>query len=663
MFKGLFDRLTGKSDRKDQPASSTSAAATEPIRQGKSANTSAPKLIKVYDSFGREVQITVKDWREKVLGPNLKKHWDNPAELYNMIHSALNDELFEDVDEASQRLLAIDDIPERAYSIRAIVLMKTARWDLAEKVLREGIRKLGETGTLLTNLAKVYAERGEVAKQDATLWQAIQLDPNMENGLLWWLAIAHERGGKPAYIDALQKAAALPRSWLPQMWLAREALEQGNVAEAKALYQQVLAGGLYHSSALMMMSGDLGRNKQVPLIIELVAPVFEPGKHDIQAGFNLLQAYVELQDVAAGIALLNKLYALGISPYKQHLDYYQNAFASLQRESFTEREVDPSAVEIETIGFSGPLWMYGLREPRWLFKNKPEEAEKVMLLPLAIVGRGGDRAVEQQEDDAGRYSRAMALYLAEAVHYWTPFASVTLIPAVKAGGPVVFGNEHDCAELCERFGAEYRYLITGSLRQAAGSWQLRLELWDCKNRTCIEAITQAAPEKEPGVALLAAERVLLSKLGTAAATLPWDAFYQRPGNDAITPYLVATGQLLMLNLIAEHPEAKSRIWGERNMIEWPLNMVLHWGRAEVLKFMYLACLTRAAKYGSEILPEFKERTLRLLADAKTNGSPFAELAPLVWQVFGMHAELAAASEHAQADTHGDWLQRIQAPAP
>nr|BFE91273.1 hypothetical protein GCM10020185_18090 [Pseudomonas brassicacearum subsp. brassicacearum] len=82
-------------------------------------------------------------------------------------------------------------------------------------------------------------------------------------------------------------------------------------------YTQVLTAGTFDGSALMMISGDLGNNGQIPLIIELVEPVYDEHKHDPMAGINLLRAYQELGQAAEGEALLARLYALGFAPIKK----------------------------------------------------------------------------------------------------------------------------------------------------------------------------------------------------------------------------------------------------------------------------------------------------------------------------------------------------------
>lgn len=275
---------------------------------------------------GRELQITLSDWRDKVFLPNLQQAWDDADSLYNLILSGLNDGLAADLDAASARLVEIDAMPERSHVTRGIVQMTNGQRDLAEATLRAGIAQVGDTATLLTNLAKVHDERGAQVLADETLRRAVLADPNFENGMMWWAMIQREREGDSGYVAALHKVAALPGSYRAQFWLARHHLESGDLAAARALYAQVLAAGAFDGRTLMMMSGDLGNAGQVPLIADLIGPVYDAQKHDPMAGLNLLRAYLELGRIEEGEALLGRMQALGNPTIKQHLDGFAQAF-------------------------------------------------------------------------------------------------------------------------------------------------------------------------------------------------------------------------------------------------------------------------------------------------------------------------------------------------
>jgi tetratricopeptide (TPR) repeat protein len=156
-------------------------------------------MIVAWDANGREI-IARNDWRNNVFLPGLAQKWNNAAELYDAILSGLNDGFAADLIPAAARLVEIDDDPERSHTIQGIVLMENKRLVEAESTLQAGIAKVGATGTLLTNLAKVFSHKGDDARAEELLWQAIEADPNLDNGLLWWASIKQEREGEAGYV-------------------------------------------------------------------------------------------------------------------------------------------------------------------------------------------------------------------------------------------------------------------------------------------------------------------------------------------------------------------------------------------------------------------------------------------------------------------------------
>lgn len=656
MLKRILSALTGK---KESPASAAQTPAP-----AQPASPAKEELITAYDAYGRELKITRSEWREKIFLPALQQKWNEPGELYNQIITGLNDGFASDLLPAAARLVEIDDIPERSYTIHGIVLMKNGQLDAAEATLREGMRKAGETGTLLTNLAKVFAERGDEARSHEVLWQAVQADPNQDNGLLWWAAIQQERDGEAGYLQALRTAATLPRSWRAQLWLARHHLEHGEVDQARALYAEVLAGGQYDGSTLMMISGDLGNNGQVPLILELVGPAFDEKKHDPMAGLNLLRACQHLGRVDEGEALLGRMYALGFVPIKQHLDQFAQAFQEMRKQAAQGKPIDPDALKVTTLAITQPIWHYGLRNADWLFAQKPEGAPEVGFFALSKMPDGSERAESQREDDLGRYARAIPLYLAEAAHYGSDYAASTYILVVEGGGPVLTGGEADGNALFDIVPPTMKYFVTGELgcsgEGEAASWQISLSLWDCASRQRQATESGHATNAELGALVLKLEQRLLGRIGLKREQ-PLDDFYQHPTAEVLPPYLTELGQAFMLTLLANKHMPTSEMWGERAMLEWPLNMALHWPSVEVPKLMYFSGLGKALDYGSSVLPEYRERSLQLLKEAQEANSPAARLAPLVWRVFGMQDELDAHRKTLPTETvpaYHAWLERV-----
>jgi len=623
-----------------------------------------PPLVTVFDAHGREIKITLTQWREKILQPNLKQHWHNPDQLYNLIVSALGDQLAADVLDAARQLAAIDSLPERGHTLHGIVALKNNLVDEAEAALREGMRKVGETGNLQTNLAKVTWARGRHAEAEAQLWRAIETDPNLDNGFMWWLAIQKERGGDAAYSTALRQVAQLPGSWRAQLWLARQHLDAGESDQACALYREVLAGGHYDADALMMISGDLGNRGLVSLIPEIVAPAYDPIRHAVPAGLNLLRAYQALGRWQDGEALLERLYRLKLAPFKQHLDNFAQTFQQMHAAAAHDTKVDPAALEFHAISLDRPIWAYGLRNPTWLLHEKPESAECVAFFGFAKQVTGQHEAVAQREDDVGRFSRSIPLYLAEAVHYWTPRAGHNYFSIVKGGGPAVFGEEPNAEEIYDQLPERVVYFVTGKIALSADTSTLSMRLWNRRQRCCKLTISIDAKPEELGLAALDAERQLLEALGGQVAQ-PFDALYVRPTKEMIQPYLASLGQSFTLTLAANDLSPKSSLWGERTMLEWSLRMALEWPAVDQFNIMYVSGLAKAMDYRSDVLDEFKERTLQQMRAVAGKNQPSGGLIPLVRKIFrvdGAEKPLTPSSSKNETEPYRAWLKYIEEAA-
>ena len=254
----------------------------------------------------------------------LSARWDNPDELYRVIVGTLQDGLPADVADAAEHLYGIYPNHSRAVCAWANVLMGMKEIDKAEQVLNSHIKQDGEDGYVVTNLAKVHAARNENDQAEAILWHALELDPNQNIAVGWFAALANERGGKNAMVEAWKRVAALPGSWHAQLWLARTALESHNAPGALTYYRESLArvGETVPADFFQQMSGDLGIHGRFTELVELTEPYFIPELHGLQVGNNLIKANIELSRVQRARQILNQLRTQPRPDWKAHLDYW-----------------------------------------------------------------------------------------------------------------------------------------------------------------------------------------------------------------------------------------------------------------------------------------------------------------------------------------------------
>jgi tetratricopeptide (TPR) repeat protein len=642
---GLFDHLRGGPKKEAAPA----------------RDESVPQLITVYDKFGARFEVPREEWRTKVLPGNLRAAYDDADSLYQIIVMALNDGFFAELLDASERLLAIDANFERSHTVRAIVLSKSLQRKAAERVLTDYLQRHGTSGVVLTNLAKVYAEQGQTELSSATLWKAIQADPNQENGLLWWATLQKERGGEPAFWKAMTQAADLPKSWLPQLWLARRCLQDRKLTEALRYYEGVLSTAADGPEVLTMISGDLGNAGYLPEIIRLISPIFDPQRHDPRAGFNLLQAFLTLKDTVEGAKLLHRLFALERPDLKEALLQYEREFDNLKQlvpvPASTSDEPPPMAVWSVDL----PIWYYGLQDPRWLLRSASDRhGEEVVFLSMSNVTHTDLKApTAQRADDLGRLTRAIPLYLMESALFWTDLKPRAVMPFLQDVGPAVFGGEWPEESVFSAANGA-KFAVSGFLQQSDAQLTLQLTVWDCSAKRRLKEFSKRTSVENVGAAILEFEKSVLDFLSQGKwLNTPRADFYRRPQPADAASYLVNLEQSLTLTSVRNALVSKEGLWGERAMMEcllWPAAQT----PSPVARIQLLSALTTAKAFGSEIADEYRSKVLHLIENEKNRSSPFYRLSPVFLKTFGMDEEFRNRAAELSRDADSDYLQWLSA---
>lgn len=271
---------------------------------GKADFNDTEKFLKFYSPDGQEIVIAREEYRTKVLPYNLREDWSNAEALYNSIKGALLNGFYEDILESSYRLLSIDSNPERSHTMTSIVLMKNGKENEARQLLETYLEKYGQSAIILTNLAKTYKD---IEDSEEILWKALQIDPNIESCLDFWLVIQLERQGKEGYKNGLLRAMKLPNAWAPQLYLTREYLKSNNLKEALPFINHVLNTAPLESEALADISGHLGRNGYIKEVIDIILPHYNPQYASLGLLNNILFAYREANDPKNGLSFINKM--------------------------------------------------------------------------------------------------------------------------------------------------------------------------------------------------------------------------------------------------------------------------------------------------------------------------------------------------------------------
>ena len=609
----FFEKLFGKKPKSPVPQQ------TPPSQPTAEAMRRDPNLVQVFDKYGRELFITKEEWRKNILPGAIKDHWDNADELFDVIVGALNDGFRDDIVDAARRLYEIDTNPERGACIWGIVLKEEKRLDEAEKVLRDYLTRQGESGVILTNLAKVLADRGDNVKAEETLWHALEVDPNQDNGFVWYVAIQQDRGGATAGVDAMRRVAALPGSWRAQAWLARNALENKNLDQAVSLYEESLSRVKDPAppDLLMQISGDLGNAGHLPEIIRLVEPRFVVEQHGLSVGNNLIKAHLDLGELDAARAILDQLYAKNRPNWNPTLSYWDTEIAKARlntRPAATQDQMKIGAGILE-----GPVWLKPSSPAATLFPAKAENSIVVTFLGSTAETATRSEHVERQLSDApGQMSRALPLFLAEQIEFCSCARTRTLVPwIVKPEGGFVLSSvawSDDTAVLHAQQGvAASDYVVISHLKTRSEPWTAEVRLVRVKDGKRLGQFEEPLPLSAPADAVFNLVQVLRELFGNEEGfgVRPVPPAYTLPADPGLLAYLLRLENLLATRCSGTDNVAAGLLNGEREILEGNLDLCLQAPYSVSVRLLLAQTLLAMKRVRPDILPLFADR-IRLL---------------------------------------------------
>lgn len=626
-----------KMERTNSSASSEENTTTK-ISSEKSPKENA-KMMNIIDQNGRRIQITMDEWREKVLPIALKNHWDNANLLYNDILKAIQNNFISDVEEAAIHLKEIDTIKERGYNTLAILYLKNKEFNKANELLLEYLANNPKTGTILTNLAKSYYGKDEKEKAMEILWEGLTINPNQNNGLPWYASICKDRDGIDGYIDALRRVSEIKGSWLPQFLLARHELNEKNIESAKEFLKIALSQGHVTQETLLVISGELGAKGYSKELIELVEPVYDFNKNDIRVGLNLLQAYLQNKEIEKGENLLNKLMMLERPDLKNALLKISNKFDKLKIE---EKASTPKKdVQINMMVLDNPVWGHGLKTSKWFINNK-EVKGNIAVLPYADETiREKEIKGYQKDNETSMLSRGIPLYVSEMINYYTDYNNKVVMPFVRDFGPVITNKQYNEAAL-EDIGNKINadIVITGSVMNAEIGYLIKNTIYNMNDKSS-KKIEMFIQKENFGNRFNEMIKELRSELGGYDQSN--NKFYKLAEDKEVLHYLASLGHSLTQTLIQGKFVDKDLLLGERNILNWYLNMVMAYPENEAIKMMLVSGIEKSKEYGSKVYLEFKKQTLTVMMKSK-NEEIKKRLIPEIYKIYGMDNELKALKE-------------------
>ncbi len=598
-------------------------------------------FVECYDEQGQKVLIPREEMRKTILPEQLKNHWNTADALYNDILLALKDEFNKEALDAAKHLVHIDEIKERGYTTLAIAFLANELFGEAEKILNEYIKIYGKSALILTNLARVHYSRDDKERALEIVWESMCLDPNQEHTLQWWMLLDKEIGGKYNYTDLLKKATAIKDSWLPQLYLARYYLEQKDLESAKPLYEYVLNSALDELPVLFIISGDLGNNGYINEVIDLVAPLYDAGKHDIMAGLNLLHAYIQTGNHSEGQKLINKLMTIERADVKAVLNKLSNDFDIIKKTGM-KKEAATEKAEFELLVTDKPIWYYGLKSPEWLLPKELKKENIGFLSFVDLTGKSENLTELQPENDSGRMTRSLPLLLQEILVFNFNTETKFLLPIAKEVGPVVLKSEYNIKSLTDAARTnDLDLLVTGSITEKGNEYEIKVILFESKSQS-IQTLEMKLLKDGKNKDFTNSLNSIISKIAEISDIQPVEAdYYNVPSEDIVYNYLGALGQSLMQSLVDNKVVKLENLWGERNILNWYLNLALCAPENVVSKIILISGLAKSKSYGSDVYKEFKEQIVAIISDEQSENSTIRQLVPFVYYLYDMKKEFIA----------------------
>jgi len=581
------------------------AAAPEPA-----APSASEGMIRVYDQFGRAVTIGREAWRRDVLLPNLQSNRNSPDALYDLVVSALNDGFATDVLDSARHLAENDTQPHRGAMVLGIVLLQLKDHVAARDVLERAIARYGENPYLLANLARAYAAAGDEARAQALIWRALELEPNEETALNWMIGMARPQG-QDAVLAAYTRAAALPGSWRALLWLARYALDRGDLAEATRLYELALARATpTPADLLMQLSGDLGNRGHTELLMKLTQPRFDLLEHGLTVGNNLLRAYVELGMFAEARKLLEQLYS------QQRPDWREQLIAWEQKLDDAEKRYGEvtAPVEVVVMKLDQPVWARGVLGFDAVLPAKTHAAPRIHF----ICGSGeaneemGGKVVAQPTNDLGRIARALPMFLAEELYLRTNARTAFLLPWMKQGGFILSAKPWTRAFLPSDH-TPPDLIVYLHVDARVSPWLLKVTIENAQREVTPVVFEQAFTLQTAGQDVLTLLYDLIPRLTLLLALRREESnsALGTPPPELLPGYLAAIEQALAIGLAARHAGGGSFLHQERSIFDHLFDVALQSDQLLRPRMLLVNALENQTRRRPDIAREYLEKLAML----------------------------------------------------
>ena len=323
-----------------------------------------------------------------------------------------------------------------------------------------------------------------------------------------------------------------------------------------------------------------------------------------------------------------------------------------------------SQSDFSTISIDRPIWCLGLEDASWLLPNIKRD-KKVALFAFNNVFDSTAKEGTKKENDIGRITRAIPLYIAERLTLETNLNANLLVVCKNGIGPVLAGKRTAGKELATSLSTQnLDYIVTGIIEENKNQTIISIYLYETKSNK-EELITQIK-RNNTDISEVGAESVNdffknASIFQNYKAIETNNYNYSRPSAEMTSYYLKGIGQLLMQMLVVNNIISKDQLWGEDEMLNWYQTLLRNEPNNHCCKLLYFNGIVSSISYKGSAYKNHVEGFIKN-NDFKDNSDPIVRLFPILYNKLNDRINLTKSIEKlskAKSEDYKRWLNQFK----
>jgi hypothetical protein len=272
---------------------------------------------------------------------------------------------------------------------------------------------------------------------------------------------------------------------------------------------------------------------------------------------------------------------------------------------------------------------------------------------------------EQKENDIGRTSRSLPLYLAERLYLEREVIPVNYVFCLKNVGPIVTGTRTSGKEYSAQFSEKPDFIITGTIEKDYLDFQTVIKIYLYSKKNDSEQLIMEKRSFNENISEIAASVAddalnIISKL-TCTKEIPLGIKYPRPKKEQLPFYLDGLGQILMQTLVQNEIFPKEKIWGESDMLNWYQRLWISDSSNNCIILLYIKGIVASIDYQGEAYKNHLRIIKYHISNSKMEDDYFTLIAPLIYKKLNDTKNLKEALKKANkynSLAYQSWLLKI-----